>query len=138
MKMQKRRHLLLHIFWKHLALVLLPPLKRWPGIFFSIFVLFIPFFILPFAYGKQKYYVILCLFFFFVLPCKQKTSYRKSRNIYSFLVTSDLSIGSTKTKYIKLNTKTQFLKITFDFCIHFKKENFFFFFCFLVPLCQSV
>ena len=31
----------------------------------------------------------------------------------------DLSIGSTETKYIKLNTKTQFLKITFDFCIHF-------------------
>ena len=46
----------------------------------------------------------------------------------------DLSIGSTETKYIKLNTKTQFLKTTFDFCIHFKKENIFFSFCFLVPL----
>ena len=45
----------------------------------------------------------------------------------------DQSIASTKTKYIKLNTKTQiFLKITFDFCIHFKRENFFFSFCFLV------
>ena len=44
----------------------------------------------------------------------------------------DQSIASTKTKYIKLNTKTQFLKITFNFCIHFKRENFFFSFCFLV------
>ena len=39
----------------------------------------------------------------------------------------DQSIESTKTKYIKLNTKTQiFFKITFNFCIHFKRENFFF------------
>ena len=44
----------------------------------------------------------------------------------------DLSIGSTKTKYLKLNTKTQILlKITFDFVIHFKKKTFFSF-CFLV------
>ena len=46
--------------------------------------------------------------------------------------TYDLSIGSTETKYITLNTKTQFLKITFDFCIHFKKEKEKFSFCFLV------
>ena len=52
----------------------------------------------------------------------------------SFLFVSyDLFIGSTETKYIKLNTKTQFFLITLDFCIHFKKENFFFSFCFLVP-----
>ena len=44
----------------------------------------------------------------------------------------DLSIGFTETKYIELNTKTQFFFITFDFCTHFKKENFFFSFCFLV------
>ena len=45
----------------------------------------------------------------------------------------DQSIASTKTKYIKLNTKTQiFFLTTFDFCIHFKRENFFFSFCFLV------
>ena len=38
----------------------------------------------------------------------------------------DLSIGSTKTKYLKLNTKTQLIfLIKVDFCIHFKKENFF-------------
>ena len=48
------------------------------------------------------------------------------------LVCIDLSIGSTETNYIKLNTKTQFFKITFDFCIHFKKETFFSI-CFLVP-----
>ena len=40
-------------------------------------------------------------------------------------ITYDLSIGSTETKYIKLNSKTQFFFITFDFCIHFKRENFF-------------
>ena len=46
----------------------------------------------------------------------------------------DLSIGSTETKYIKLNTKTQIISLTtFDFCIHFQRENFFFSFCFLVP-----
>ena len=50
------------------------------------------------------------------------------------LVTHDQSIASTKTKYVKLKTKTQILfLITFDFCIHFKKENFFFSLCFLVP-----
>ena len=40
-------------------------------------------------------------------------------------VPCDLSIGSTETKYIKLNTKTQFFSITFNFCIYFKRENFF-------------
>ena len=50
--------------------------------------------------------------------------------IETFFHIYDLSIGSTETKYIKLNTKTQFLKITFDFCIHFKRELFFSF-CFL-------
>ena len=44
------------------------------------------------------------------------------------LVVCDLSIGSTETKYIKLNTKT------FDFCIHFKRENFFSPSVFLSPL----
>ena len=44
---------------------------------------------------------------------------------------NDQSIASTKTKYIKLNTKTHFFSITFDFCIHFKRD-FFFSFCFLV------
>ena len=48
-----------------------------------------------------------------------------------------LSIGSTETKNIKLNTKTHFFKVTFDFCIHFKKENFFSPSVFLSP-CQSV
>ena len=43
----------------------------------------------------------------------------------------DQSDASTKTKYIKLNTKTQIFKITFDFCIHFKRENFFSPFVFL-------
>ena len=42
------------------------------------------------------------------------------------------SVASTKTKYIKLNTKTQFFQITLDCCIHFKREYFFFSFCFLV------
>ena len=52
------------------------------------------------------------------------------------LVTIDQSIASTKTKYIKLNTKTLFL-ISFDFCIHFKRENFFFLLFSCRP-CQSV
>ena len=42
-----------------------------------------------------------------------------------FCELNDQSIASTKTKYIKLKTKTQILfLITFDFCIHFKRENF--------------
>ena len=52
------------------------------------------------SYEKRKYYVIVCLFvllfFIFVLPvlpCKRKTLYRKSCNLFSFFVTS-----STKTK----------------------------------------
>jgi hypothetical protein len=45
---------------------------------------------------------------------------------------SDQSIASTKTKYIKLNTRTPIFLITFNFCIHFKRENFFFSFFFLV------
>ena len=56
------------------------------------------------SYKKWKYYVIVCLFvlsfFIFVLPvlpCKQKTSNRKSRNL---LVTS-----STKTKNEKWDEK---------------------------------
>ena len=53
-------------------------------------------------------------------------------------VTNDQSIASTKTKYIKLNTKTQFLKITFNFCIHFKKENFFSPSVFLSPLSKCI
>ena len=51
----------------------------------------------------------------------------------------DLSIGSTETKYIKLNTKTQiYFVITFDFCIHFKKKNFFSPFVFLSPLSKCI
>ena len=57
------------------------------------------------SYEKQKYYVIVCflLFFIFVLPllpCKRKTSYRKSCNLFSFLVTL-----STKTKNEKWDEK---------------------------------
>ena len=52
-------------------------------------------------------------------------------------MTNDLSIGPTETKYMKLNTKTQFFKITFDFCIHFQRENFFFPFVFLSPLSKG-
>ena len=33
-------------------------------------------------------------------------------------LTYDLSIGSTETKYIKLNNKTQVFFITLDFCIY--------------------
>ena len=33
-------------------------------------------------------------------------------------ITFDLSIALTKTKYIKLNTKTQFFLTTFHFCIN--------------------
>ena len=54
------------------------------------------------------------------------------------LVIIDLSIGSTETKYIKLNTKTQFFLITFDFCTHFKRENFFSPFVFLSPLSKCI
>ena len=51
----------------------------------------------------------------------------------------DLSIGSTKTKYLKLNTKTQLIfLIKVDFCIHFKKENFFSPSVFLSPPIQIV
>ena len=53
-KMQKRRHLLLHIFWKHLALVLLPPLKRWPGKFFSILFYFKGFYIFIFFFSDEE------------------------------------------------------------------------------------
>ena len=42
--------------------------------------------------------------------------------------TFDQSIASTKTKYIK---------ITFNFCIHFKRENFFFLLLFSCRPCQS-
>ena len=44
----------------------------------------------------------------------------------------DQSITSTKTKCIKLNTKTQIFLMTLDFCIHFESKNFFFSFGFLV------
>ena len=52
----------------------------------------------------------------------------------------DLSIGSTETKYIKLNTKTQiYFVVTFDFCINFRKENFFFStFFFSSPLSKCI
>ena len=53
--------------------------------------------------------------------------------IYFYVVSNNLSVGSTETKYIKLDSKTKFFNITFDFCIYFNKENFFFSFCFLVP-----
>ena len=53
-KMQKRRYLLLHIFWKHLALVLLPPLKRWPGKFFSILFYFKGFYIFIFFFSDEE------------------------------------------------------------------------------------
>ena len=46
----------------------------------------------------------------------------------------DLSIGSTETKYIKLNTKTQFFKINVTFVYTLKKKTSFFSFCCLVPL----
>ena len=75
-----------------------------------VFVWLISFFVFRFgwrSYEKQKYFVIVCsfflLFFIFVLPflpCKRKTSYRKSRNLFSFLVTS-----STKTKNEKWDEK---------------------------------
>ena len=51
----------------------------------------------------------------------------------------DLSIGSTETKYIKLNTKTQIISLTtFDFCIHFQRENFFTPSVFLSPLSKCI
>ena len=53
-KMQKRRYLLLHIFWKHLALVLLPPLKRWLGNFFSILFYFKHFYIFIFFFSDEE------------------------------------------------------------------------------------
>ena len=42
--------------------------------------------------------------------------------------TNDLSIGSTETKYIKLDTKTQIFFNNIQLFIYFKRENF----CFLV------
>ena len=42
------------------------------------------------------------------------------------------SIHCIDWNQIHKTKKTQFFKITFDFCIHFKRENFFFSFCFLV------
>ena len=54
-----------------------------------------------------------------------RSPYKFAQSAHGFDI-YDLSIGSTKTKSIKLNTKTQFFFIiAFDFCIHFKKENFF-------------
>ena len=58
-------------------------------------------------------------------------------NHFHQIVIFDQSIASTKTKYIKLNTKTNFLKITFNFCIHFERENFFLLLFSCRP-CQSV
>ena len=50
--------------------------------------------------------------------------------------TNDLSIASTKTKYLKLNTKTQFFLITFNLCTHFIRD--FFPLLFSCQPCQSV
>ena len=50
----------------------------------------------------------------------------------------DLSIGSAETKYIKLNTKTYFFLITFNFVIHFKKKTFFSPSVFLSPLSKCI
>ena len=50
---------------------------------------------------------------------------------------TDQSIASTKTKYIKLYTKTNIFLITFNFCIHFKREDFFLLLFSCRP-CQSV
>ena len=49
-------------------------------------------------------------------------------SILSYLETIDLSIASTKTKYIKLNTKTQNIFLSFkwkfdDFFIHFDRGD---------------
>ena len=57
---------------------------------------------------------------------------------YDFLVTNDLSFTSTKTKHVKLNTKTQFFLITLDFCIHFERENFFSPFVVFSPLSKCI
>ena len=78
-----------------------------------------------------KFSLEACRFSVIREPDKYKQSQKLSNleNFKSF----DQSIGSTKTKYIKLNTLTQiFLLITFNFCIHFKRENFFFSSCFHV------
>ena len=63
-----------------------------------------------------------------------RSPYKFAQSAHGFDI-YDLSIGSTKTKSIKLNTKTQFFFIiAFDFCIHFKKENFFSFGFFVPPV----
>ena len=43
-----------------------------------------------------------------------------------------------KPKYIKLDTKTQFFLITFDFVIHFKNKTFFSPSVFLSPLSKCI
>ena len=46
------------------------------------------------------------------------TTVEKVCTVFNLLISTYLSIGSTETKYIKRNTKTQgFFFIKFDFCI---------------------
>ena len=62
---------------------------------------------------------------------KMCTTYCVSSKV---LVTIDLSIGSTETKYIKLNTKTQICFDNIRVLCQIKKENFFSPSVFLSPL----
>ena len=56
-----------------------------------------------------------------MIPMVQKIKYAfasENKNVYFFfLYAYDLSIGSTETKYIKPNTKTQNDIVTFEFFI---------------------
>ena len=71
--------------------------------FIQTFELFIPFFVFVLV-DERKYFLSLFIFVLPVLPYKWKTSYRKSHNLFSFLVTS-----STKMK-TKNGMNSSFMK----------------------------
>ena len=103
-----------------------------------LYVDFIPFFVFRFgqrSYENTKILCNVCLFFIIHLAC---LALQMENIVKKIMQPNDQSIASTKTKYIKLNTKTPiFFLLTFDFCIHFKWEIFFLFLFSCRP-CQSV
>ena len=75
------------------------------------------------CYEKQKYYKIDFFYWFsfssYLTPCKQKTSYRKSRNLFSFLVTSSTNMKNGMKSSLIITKKAKieqwiFLIILFD------------------------